>query len=492
VNHERIAEGLAEALCTISEDIAECEIELSMFQDENMKKLVADFYAHVFLLLSGIMDWIMRKRHKRLMDSFNETFGKRFDDEVAVIKKKAEKIRHLAEQNARAELRSTRLSVEDLGRDVRIGLEGEARHHAQMAYYAQRFERELEEARKERDEIRQERQMLAASVRQLLQESSMAHLGTQRLMVNQQVQGLLRSRPTTPIYGSESLFGMLFIYRKGTNDLTFPLSRATKSLSWYAQFANLSKAMEQTAEQVKVNSKDLENFFHRDRVRLSRIPSTPVMVNPDALWRVHSWTIDDSPRLWLDGPYADCDDFENPMTMVAAAILDLVENNRLPLISYFCTLSRAEPRPGNTREVEATLGMVYAVIRQMVELLLPSFESAIDLSESRFKLLDGTAKSWEDALQVFSDLLELMPKGVYVVLDGLHWLEDQSAESFLRAWIRTLKNSKLKVLFTSSGRSAVLRDELSDDEAFLIEDMASPDALFPLSRRHVWGGPSGD
>lgn len=70
-----------------------------------------DLYAHIFLFLTSTMDWLIEKRYKRMLDSFNENFSKRFDDEVNVIKHKGELIRNLAAQSSRAELRATRLTV---------------------------------------------------------------------------------------------------------------------------------------------------------------------------------------------------------------------------------------------------------------------------------------------------------------------------------------------------------------------------------------------
>ena len=141
-----------------------------------MLELVADLYSHIFLFLSGTMDWIMEKRYKRMLDSFNENFKKRFDDEIANIRHKAERIQKLAAQSSRAELRATRLTVEELGRDIRIGLEGDARHRAELSNLAERMEKELLEAGKEREQMRRERWQLAAYLKHMLQEGAVRSL----------------------------------------------------------------------------------------------------------------------------------------------------------------------------------------------------------------------------------------------------------------------------------------------------------------------------
>jgi hypothetical protein len=204
-NHEKIAEGLSEALCAISEHVVECKVEQSLFQTPAMLERIADLYAHIFLFLTSTMDWLMEKRYKRMLDSFNENFSKRFDDEVGVIKHKAELIRNLAAQSSRVELRATRLTVEDMRRDVRIGLEADARHQAEMRYSMQRIEKEMAGAKKEREQINEGWQQLAIITKQMLQEGAMVWLSTNRAVSPLQ----LLDGAETPFYGTQNPRGTL-------------------------------------------------------------------------------------------------------------------------------------------------------------------------------------------------------------------------------------------------------------------------------------------
>lgn len=154
-NHEKIAEGLAEGLCTISEHIEDTDRDLKLSKSDQMLQLVADLYEHIFLFLSSVMDWIMEKRFRRLLDSFSENFNDRFESEISRIKKRAERIRTFATQSLMAETRVTRLVVEGLDRDIRLGLDGDKRHRADMQLFAERIERQLlraEEIRRVQDE----------------------------------------------------------------------------------------------------------------------------------------------------------------------------------------------------------------------------------------------------------------------------------------------------------------------------------------------------
>jgi hypothetical protein len=243
-----------------------------------------------------------------------------------------------------------------------------------------------------------------------------------------------------------------------------------------------------TSEDVSLNSRDLEDFFHRDRVRLPGDPPNPIMVNQETLTRLSEWTeTTTSQVLWLEGSHTEADDFENPVTVMAAKFVDLADRSRVPVISYFCELRRNEPlRPGNTREAQAMVSLVYSLQRQMVELLLPRIYTDIDLSESRFRRLDGTIDSWADALSILRDLLDLVPNTVFCVIDGFQWLDDRSTDSYLKELLQVLRREKLKVLFTTTERSACLREELSTSETLRVDMLHPRDADLGLDHQEFW------
>lgn len=122
-----------------------------------MKHLVADLYEHIFLFLNGVMDWILSKRYRRLLDSFIDNFNDRFDGEIKKINQKAERVRIFALQSSRAEIRVTRLVAEGLSRDIRLGLDGQERYEAEMRLQAERMgqkiDRIVEDTRRQRDDM---------------------------------------------------------------------------------------------------------------------------------------------------------------------------------------------------------------------------------------------------------------------------------------------------------------------------------------------------
>ncbi len=241
----------------------------------------------------------------------------------------------------------------------------------------------------------------------------------------------------------------------------------------------VADTIEWTADELFINSSSLEDFFSRSRVRPGQASSSfsPVMVNPETLDRLAKWakqagSSGSSSTLWLEGPAMEVDDFENPITMLAAKFADLAAGSGVLVLSYFCELSRREKlRPGNTSESQAMIALLYSLLRQMVETVLPRFESAADLSDGRFRSLDGTVATWEKAMSIFGDLVPLVPDSVLCVVDGFQWLGDRSTDTYLGEFVRALRREKLKILFTTTGRSACLRHEIPNPETVAVEPM---------------------
>lgn len=168
----------------------------------------------------------------------------------------------------------------------------------------------------------------------------------------------------------------------------------------------------------------------------------------------------------------EAEDLENPLAMLAAKFVELAATSRLPVLSYFCEIPRAKPDGiSRTREERGAVSLVYALLRQLVELLLPRFHSSIDLSEERFLRLDGTLDSWEEAMLLLRDLVGLLIQNtVFCVIDGMHWLDDKSTDNPLRVLVESLRASnKVRLLFTTSGRSACLRGALRDVEVLVMD-----------------------
>ncbi|KAI1276256.1 hypothetical protein F5Y07DRAFT_366932 [Xylaria sp. FL0933] len=467
VNHERISEGLSEALCTISEHVAECNTELEIYHTKDMMKLIADFYAHIFVFLSDVMGWITEKKRRRLLDSFNEKFFQRFEDQVDMIRKRSERIRNFAAQCSRAEQRLTRVTVEDLARDVRLGLIGQKRQEAEVIYHAEIIERELHESRKERQQLREDGHNL-----RLLADRLFNMLEDKALIWIEDSKSVGDYRRMSMIEGQSSGFPTQLLKTSGS----YSGLRSSPLTDW-------------TSEDILLSSKHLEDFFHRDRVWLEDNSLGPRGIGTDTVRRLSEWMkAPTSHFLWLEGPQIDAEDIDNPITVLANRLLQLAQQAQIPTVSYYCELRRGEQlRSGNgSREAQASVGLVCALVRQMIELLLPSFQAEVDLSPDRFRILDGCILSWSELVRVYRDLIPLMPDTLLCVIDGLHWLDDQSIARCLEELVQAMRGTKMKVLFTTTGRSACLRQQLNTNEIHHVESIDMKEPNWSLGRDNPW------
>lgn len=187
--------------------------------------------------------------------------------------------------------------------------------------------------------------------------------------------------------------------------------------------------------------------------------------------RLESWSQGLGPSLlWLEGPVLELDELENPFTGIAAKIIHLIENHHLPVISYFCELSR-KIQGDITQEETATISLLYALMRQVIEALPPYLEITVDLSEERLTSLDGTLKTWSKAVEFFRDLLNVSSGIVFCVIDGVHWLDSSSTDTLLADLLDLMRNEHLRVLLTTSGRSGCLNDSLRREETCGVQDL---------------------
>ena len=112
--------------------------------------------------------------------------------------------------------------------------------------------------------------------------------------------------------------------------------------------------------------------------------------------------------------------------------------------------------------------LVTALARQAMELLLPIFESDMNLSEVRMSLVTGTMDSMPETIKLFADILKIVDRQILCVIDGLHWLDDHSTNGVLIDLVKILRQAKVKGLFTTSGRSACLRHIVNRTETLQV------------------------
>ncbi|KAI6409276.1 hypothetical protein MCOR23_000963 [Pyricularia oryzae] len=451
VNHEHVAEGLADSLCRINDAVARVQPDLELFATDETRRLVAELYAHVFLFLGGVMDWIGERRRRRLLDSFSSSLADRFDAEVAKVEALAARVARLAAQAGRVEGRVTRVTVEAIRADQRVGLRSIQRAQAELAH---RLERQQREAREQ----------LAARAGADPKELA-------RCIVEQLVQTGLGyfeqsgwGRAGGAVGGAVEEQGLLSPRRPDAGEVSRDETRAT---TW----ATTPAMTTCTRDAVALHTAVYEDYFDRTRVRLPGDPSnSTVTVQASTLAALSAWTASrERGPLWLAGrPFVEARDLANPLTRLAAAFVELADRSAIPTASYFCELRR-DGRGRLSAEVQGALALAYALIRQMVELLLVEFETAVDVSAGRLARLDGTTGTWEEVVVLMGDLLSLMPPTFFCVVDGLQWLDGRDSERYLADVVGLLRRRGVKVLYTTTGRSGVLVNALEAGEAVEVQ-----------------------
>ena len=233
-------------------------------------------------------------------------------------------------------------------------------------------------------------------------------------------------------------------------------------------------------------SSRLEDHINRDRIVIEHDGSSVTYMDWQVVSALEDWTTSGSQILCIVGPNQAVD--MSPTTMVATQYMVSANQANIPIISYFCELPRPRtklPR-GMTAEMSGLVSLIYALIRQLIE-LLPSFMSCTEgLGEQRFTKLDGRVDSLDEAIAVLGELLDLSPPMLFCVIDGFETLDDRSTTKHMTAFVNTLRGHKiyrsplskgsdrvLKILLTTAGRSRNLLADLKDEELVFAERASS-------------------
>ena len=229
-----------------------------------------------------------------------------------------------------------------------------------------------------------------------------------------------------------------------------------------------------------MDSRHLEDFFDRARVRIAFDPSA-VSVPNDAVGRLQSWAAGKgSPLLCITGPEYTHSLGPSAMSFLAAKIVNLVDDSKLPVISYFCEKRRRSNPKGLSAHAQGTVALIHALLRQSLELLTPKLETSEDMAA--VTKLTSDLDCFEQALLLLDAALQNGKSIVYCVIDGIQEIEDRFTLKYLEMLIKLLKKRaagvgeqqvKLRVLLTTSGRSRCLIRNLGRFEMVLADDLGN-------------------
>lgn len=192
--------------------------------------------------------------------------------------------------------------------------------------------------------------------------------------------------------------------------------------------------------------------------------------------RLVEWSRGESPSqtLWIRGRYTPTRGLENPITRVAVKLIATADElrPRIPVISIFCQpdvrTNLKSPEPAETKGLTSVL---YALIRQVLQILPPRLEMDIDMSESRLQCLTGRKDTWKGALTILEDLVSRMDRPAFCILEGLQYLEHSGTQKYLKKLLEVLRHRALHVLFLTTGSVGRLNDTISKDETLGGDDL---------------------
>jgi hypothetical protein len=194
--------------------------------------------------------------------------------------------------------------------------------------------------------------------------------------------------------------------------------------------------------------------------------------------RLQDWSsATESELLWVCGPPTS----GTPSNMIGAAV-SILQNAQIlgiPIIAHACERGRPTVGSGESREEIGLIGLLYSLIRQLLTFLPPETSGKIDLSRTRFRELDGSAESWEDALELFAELLDAAPPLLIIAIDNLGRLDHGAAVKQCEQLLNVLDEGMatvpptqkvVKLLLTTSGAAKSLRSAIPRSDMCVVEE----------------------
>ena len=384
-------------------------------------------YANIFSYLSSALDWYLLAPWKRAIKAFNQDLYKEHEDQILSICKSAQDIKDRASVGNTAQLHDIQHSLAGLER---------------------RFEQHQQWKRLDIAEFRRQSKIV--------------------------MEGFISSHYKAALQqaAEDALVGANLRLHGGNGNTTVGSNMPA------VKFSAIEERQRQPVSTFPTN---LQKFVDKGRFRLfshSAASNMPVEI----AMRLQKWaTGDNSAIISLSGTNAYAE-IRTPdsLSSVAANLIAFADLAKLPVVSYFCTLGTpgdlSSPR---TRETQALIALVYALLWQLVELIPVETKVNVDLSADRFCLLDGTTDTFAEALNLLRDAFQCAPYLLYCVIDGLHWLDDRSTRALLDRFVSLLlditrsgdaQEHQIKIVLTTAGPSrALLRSRLPRIDQIMLE-----------------------
>jgi hypothetical protein len=227
----------------------------------------------------------------------------------------------------------------------------------------------------------------------------------------------------------------------------------------------------ETGRKVVAASEALDAYFDLDQIK-PEVLIENICVEGRVARTLQSWTADKSATvLGIIGPATAPN--RDSTRMLISNYIRAAENAGILCISYFCNTTHEDPPVGRSRETVGLAQLMYALLKQLVGFLPAQLPHGHSFGQDRFDALDGTLRTWPEALTLFEELIAMAsPPYLLFAIHGIQQVEDVYTSEPLESLMATLrrllddeaKGPKLKVLFATCGHSQLLGQCLHGDE----------------------------
>lgn len=425
-------------------------------------------YTGVFGYLSKFMTWFRSKSIRRLLWSLNENLAQTFADDIQQVKSTSILISQQIQLYMSIDVRGSKLQAQGTNRGVKhlIALveNAEVQRRIQDAASQRQFERIL-------------------STRSQISDEDLAKIADKIVVgFNESVRQIISGQAMSSILERQASTEIDTCRELPRN----PETRATGDVCDNASTGESPLSTPQPEQDIKLWSAHLEDYY--DSEQIYPFPDTPQEFYAETAFvsRLGEFTtILESQVLYAMTRFQPLG--HNLLRLSAAKYAGLARANDVLVVSFFCL-----PLSDDTNQ---HIALLYALIRQVVELLDDSTLASKQLTEERIKTLEGTVDTWDTALQLFTEMVRnIRVRQLLFVIDGVNLVEegsDHATEERIRGLVRALKRLAcpgavkdciIKVLFTTAGWSSCLCDEL-DSNQMVVCDVSSPVGTGPRKSR---------
>jgi hypothetical protein len=246
-----------------------------------------------------------------------------------------------------------------------------------------------------------------------------------------------------------------------------------------------NESVVQTATRIRDFSQKLDDWYPDGQMLVPTYPTDLNLLHSDLVLRLIQWVVQpQSQVLYLELPTTPGE--PAPSTLIAAHLVSVAVQTNRPLLSYSCALPRGKMPEGRIPETIALCELMASLIRQLTMMLPEQLPTGCpDLSAERFAKLDGTLNTWSEMLSLFGDLIKPVQESLFIIIDGLHWLDSPYTEAKLKSLLDLIryqmnkacetdnkpnKGKTIKMLLTTGGHARGVVPWLRRGEHYLQEE----------------------